>query len=95
MLLNSFLGKNFSSINDVVQHPLTGDLWFTDARYAYWQHFGREPQIRPQVYRFEPETGVVQVVADGFVAPSKCFFFFAFFFPFLLNFFHVEKGFIL
>lgn len=36
VLLNNFLGKNFSSINDVVQHPKTGDLWFTDARYAYW-----------------------------------------------------------
>ena len=37
VLINNFLGKNFSSINDVVQHPYTGDLWFTDARYGYWQ----------------------------------------------------------
>ena len=37
VLLNNFLGRNFSSLNDVVQHPGTGDLWFTDARYGYWQ----------------------------------------------------------
>lgn len=37
VLINNFLGRNFSSINDVFQHPLTGDLWFTDARYGYWQ----------------------------------------------------------
>ena len=37
VLLNNFLGRNFSSINDVVQHPETGNLWFTDARYGYWQ----------------------------------------------------------
>lgn len=37
VLLNNFLGKNFSSVNDVKQHPVTGDLWFTDARYGYWQ----------------------------------------------------------
>lgn len=30
-LLTSFLGRNFSSINDVRQHAETGDLWFTDA----------------------------------------------------------------
>ena len=37
VLLNNFLGRNFSSINDIEQHPYTGDLWFTDARYGYWQ----------------------------------------------------------
>lgn len=31
VLLTSYMGLNFSSINDVKQHPRTGDLWFTDA----------------------------------------------------------------
>lgn len=70
VILNSYFGRNFSSLNDIVQHPLTGDLWFTDARYAFWQYFGPEPQIRPQVYRFEPLTGVLQAVADYFIAPN-------------------------
>lgn len=70
VLLNSFYGRNFSSLNDVEQHYHTGDLWFTDARYGYWQYFRPEPSIRPQVYRFEPETGIVQAVADDFIAPN-------------------------
>ncbi|GAB7357919.1 hypothetical protein MBLNU230_g0086t1 [Neophaeotheca triangularis] len=70
VLLNNFLGRNFSSINDIVQNPSTGDLWFTDARYGYWQYFRPEPVIRPQVYRFSPTTGVVQAVADDFLAPN-------------------------
>lgn len=70
VLLTSFYGKNFSSLNDIEQHYHTGDLWFTDARYGYWQYFRPEPVIRPQVYRFEPKTGVVQAVADDFIAPN-------------------------
>ena len=70
VLLNNFLGRNFSSINDVEQHNATGDLWFTDARYGYWQYFRPPPVIRPQVYRLEPLTGVVQAVADDFIAPN-------------------------
>lgn len=41
VLLNNFLGRNFTSINDVEQHPYTGDLWFTDVPYGYWQYFRR------------------------------------------------------
>lgn len=67
VILNSFLGRNFSSVNDVRQHPLTGDLWFTDAAYGYFQHFRPAPVIPEQVYRFTPSTGEIRVVADGFV----------------------------
>lgn len=70
VLLTSFLGRNFSSPNDVRQHPITGDLWFTDADYGYFQYFRPVPTQPKQVYRFEPATGVVQVVADGFVQPN-------------------------
>lgn len=69
-LLTSFLGRNFSSLNDVRQHPQTGDLWFTDADYGYFQHFRPQPSQPKQVYRFEPSTGIIQVVADGFVQPN-------------------------
>ncbi|KAK1081696.1 hypothetical protein LTR33_004470 [Friedmanniomyces endolithicus] len=70
VLLNNFLGRNFTSINDIEQHSHTGDLWFTDVPYGYWQYFRPPPVIRYQVYRFEPNTGVVQAVADGFNAPN-------------------------
>ncbi|POR39513.1 Gluconolactonase [Tolypocladium paradoxum] len=69
-LLTNFLGRNFSSPNDVRQHPVTGDLWFTDADYGYFQNFRSKPTQPKQVYRFEPGTGIVQVVADGFVEPN-------------------------
>ena len=71
VIINSFLGgKNFSSPNDARQHPITGDIWFTDAAYGYFQFFRPEPVLPQQVYRFEPSTGVIQVVADGFVQPN-------------------------
>ena len=70
LLINNFLGRNFSSLNDVKQHYGTGDIWFTDAQYGYLQSFRPPPQISPQVYRFEPLTGVVQAVADGFYQPN-------------------------
>jgi gluconolactonase len=65
-VLNNFLGRNFSSVNDVRQHPVTGDLWFTDADYGYYQYFRPVPTIPKQVYRFSPSTGEIAVVADGF-----------------------------
>lgn len=70
ILVNNYFGRNFSSVNDVVQHPYTGDLWFTDTQYGYWQYFRPEPSIRQNVYRFSPKTGVLQAVADGFMAPN-------------------------
>ena len=66
-ILTSFLGRNFSSANDIRQHPTTGELWFTDAQYGYFQYFRNAPVIPSQVYRFDPATGVVAAVADGFV----------------------------
>ncbi|PSN65210.1 calcium-dependent phosphotriesterase [Corynespora cassiicola Philippines] len=70
VVVNSFLGRNFSSVNDVRQHFETGDLWFTDADYGYFQFFRPEPVIPKQVYRFDPKTGEIQVVADGFDQPN-------------------------
>lgn len=66
-VVNNFYHRNFSSLNDVRQHYSTGDLWFTDAQYGYLQSFRPLPSIPNQVYRFEPLTGNLQAVADGFV----------------------------
>ncbi|KAF2010595.1 calcium-dependent phosphotriesterase [Aaosphaeria arxii CBS 175.79] len=66
VIVNNFLGRNFSSVNDVRQHFETGDLWFTDADYGYFQYFRPEPTIPKQVYRFDPSAGEIAVVADGF-----------------------------
>lgn len=69
-ILTNFLGHNFSSLNDVRQHPITGDLWFTDADYGYFQGFRPKPALPKQVYRLEPSTGLIQAVADGFIQPN-------------------------
>jgi len=65
-MVNSFYGHNFSSLNDIKQHYETGDIWFTDAQYGWLQNFRPTPSIPNQLYRFEPLTGNIQVVADGF-----------------------------
>lgn len=71
VVLNSYLGqKNYSSPNDARQHPITGDIWFTDAAYGYFQFFRPEPVMPQQVYRFSPGTGELQVVADQFDQPN-------------------------
>jgi gluconolactonase len=64
------MGRNFSSPNNVRQHSITGDLWFTDADYGCLQYFRQQPAQPKQVYRFEPKTGIIQIVADGFVEPN-------------------------
>lgn len=65
-LINNFYGREFSSINDVVVHHHTGDIWFTDPTYGYEQGFRHAPDLPSQVYRFRPSTGECWVVADGF-----------------------------
>ncbi|KAI9997865.1 hypothetical protein PInf_002378 [Phytophthora infestans] len=66
-LIIGYNGRNFSSLNDMRQHPETGDLWFTDPEYGYHQKFRAEPKLPRHIYRFEPSTGIIQVLEDGFV----------------------------
>ncbi|KAF2164809.1 hypothetical protein M409DRAFT_67548 [Zasmidium cellare ATCC 36951] len=65
-LLDNFYGKPFNSLNDVVVHHPTGDIWFTDPTYGHQQGFRPHPQLPSQVYRFRPSTGQVWAVADAF-----------------------------
>lgn len=74
VILSSFHGRNFSSINDVRVNYTSwggdGSIWFTDDQYAALQGRRPPPVIPVQVYRFEPGTGRIQAVADGFVEPN-------------------------
>ena len=70
LVVTNFNGRNFTSPNDVRQHPKTGDIWFTDPSYGYVQGFRPKPDLPNQVYRYEPKTGAISVVADGFVEPN-------------------------
>ena len=73
MLVNSYQGRRFNSVNDVVIKS-DGSIWFTDPIYGSEQGFCLKPQLPNQLYRFEPETGSVRAVADGFGRPNGlCF----------------------
>ncbi|PPJ51602.1 hypothetical protein CBER1_08484 [Cercospora berteroae] len=72
-LLSSYHHRRFTSVNDVVIHT-DGSIWFTDPIYGHEQGFRPEPQLPCQVYRFDPASGDIRVVADGFGRPNGlCF----------------------
>ncbi|KAI7092068.1 calcium-dependent phosphotriesterase [Hortaea werneckii] len=72
-LVDGFLGRQFNSVNDLVVHQ-DGSIWFTDPMYGWEQGFRPKPRLPCQVYRFDPESGDIRVVADGFGRPNGlCF----------------------
>ncbi|CBF84531.1 hypothetical protein AN8977.2 [Aspergillus nidulans FGSC A4] len=69
VLLDSFYGRHFNSLNDLDVHS-DGSIWFTDPTYGYDQGFSMKPDLPNQVYRFNPKTGDVRVVADQIGQPN-------------------------
>jgi gluconolactonase len=63
------LVEGFNSPNDVVVRS-DGTIWFTDPSYGYLQGFRPKPQSGDNVYRYDPESGELTVVADGFDKPN-------------------------
>ncbi|KAA8571159.1 hypothetical protein MFRU_058g00220 [Monilinia fructicola] len=68
-LVTNFHGREFNSVNDVVVAK-DGSIWFTDPCYGWEQDFRPKPKLPCQVYRFDPVTGDLRVVADGFGRPN-------------------------
>lgn len=68
-ILDSFYGRQFNSINDVVIHS-DGSIWFTDPIYGFKQGYRPTPDLPVQVYRYDPVTKSVRMVADGFGRPN-------------------------
>lgn len=68
-LVEGFGERQFNSVNDVVIH-CDGSIWFTDPSYGYEQGFRPPPQLPNQVYRFNPQTKSLRVMADGFGKPN-------------------------
>jgi gluconolactonase len=62
-------GLRLNSPNDVVEKS-DGTIWFTDPTYGFLQGFRPEPLIGDYVYRFDPGTEVLTVVADSFDKPN-------------------------
>lgn len=76
VLMDSYEGKPLNSPNDVVVHS-DGSVWFTDPGYGillnYEGHMAAA-ELPTHVYRLEPDTGAVTVVADDFLRPNGlCF----------------------
>jgi gluconolactonase len=47
-----------------------GTIWFTDPSYGFLQGFRPEPEVGDFVYRYDPASGRLAVVADSFVKPN-------------------------
>jgi gluconolactonase len=70
VILDNFFGRQFNSLNDGSINPRTGEIYFTDPTYGYFQSFRPEPGLPKQVWRFNEATGAVTVAADGFDSPN-------------------------
>ncbi|PVH74959.1 D-lactonohydrolase-like protein-like protein [Cadophora sp. DSE1049] len=68
-LVTNFHGRDFNSVNDVVVAK-DGSIWFTDPCYGFEQDFRQRPKLPCQVYRFDPDTADLRVVADGLGRPN-------------------------
>ena len=68
-LVDRWRGLRLNSPNDVVVRS-DGTIWFTDPSYGYLQGFRPEPQTGDYVYRYDPGSGRLSVVADGFDKPN-------------------------
>jgi len=62
-----------NSPNDIVVKS-DGTIWFTDPGYGWLQGFRPEPQGADAVYRYDPRTDDLALVADSFDKPNGlCF----------------------
>jgi gluconolactonase len=68
-LIDNYFSRPFNSLNDVFVTS-DGALWFTDPPYGYTQGIRPAPQLPAQVYRFDPVSGSIRVVADGLQRPN-------------------------
>jgi gluconolactonase len=68
-LVDAWRGRPLGSPNDVVGNS-NGTVWFTDPSYGHLQGFRPPPALRDRVYRYDPATRDLAVVADGFDKPN-------------------------
>src|ERR1700733_10807959 len=71
-LVDRHSGKRLNSPNDVVVKS-DRSIWFTDPLYGISNDYegGRQVSERPPaVYRFDPESGDIRIVADDFDGPN-------------------------
>jgi gluconolactonase len=69
MLGAAYAGRPLNSPNDVVV-ARDGAAWFTDPSYGRLQGFRPPPALADAVYRLDPASAEVALVADGFDKPN-------------------------
>jgi gluconolactonase len=68
-IVNGWHGRPLNSPNDVAVRG-DGTIWFTDPSYGHLQGFRPTPTSRDCLYRFDPATGGLVIVADHFDKPN-------------------------
>lgn len=72
VLADRYRGKRLNSPNDIVCRS-DGSIWFTDPTYGIstdYEGGKQESELPPQVYRLDPQSGELSVVADDFEGPN-------------------------
>ena len=73
IIADSYNGKKLNSPNDVVVAS-DGSIWFTDPAYGIGGYYegvkAQQEQEKHNVYRVDPNSGEIKVVADDFVEPN-------------------------
>jgi gluconolactonase len=68
-VVEAWAGLCLNSPNDVVVKS-DGTIWFTDPSYGYLQGFRPPPLVGDYVYRYDPASERLTVVADDFDKPN-------------------------
>ncbi|MFZ2649800.1 MAG: SMP-30/gluconolactonase/LRE family protein [Burkholderiaceae bacterium] len=76
VLASHFEGKPLNSPNDIVCKS-DGSIWFTDPAFGILHHYeghAATPELPTDVYRLDPDSGALTVVASGIIFPNGlCF----------------------
>ncbi|RMZ44632.1 lactonohydrolase [Aspergillus flavus] len=70
-LINNYFGYYFNTIDDLAVHPKTGDIWFTDPQYSWFNALtDTPPQLPSASYRYNASSGAVFVIDDSIGQPN-------------------------
>jgi gluconolactonase len=68
-VVQDYGGRPLNSPNDVVVRR-DGTIWFTDPSYGHLQGFRPAPELPDALYRFDPMSGDLRMVADDLDKPN-------------------------
>src|SRR4051812_39774871 len=68
-LVDAWRGLPLNSPNDLVGKP-NGSVWFTDPSYGFLQRFRPRPALPERVYRYDPTTTELDVLAPALDKPN-------------------------